>query len=99
MSVDIAAVREALAKAKRLKQVLEVCVVSKRCVYLNDYRIAGNKPWHAENLPQHSLLTDRPSVIAALADPSISNAPQWLSALCDEVEQLRAALAKGSDHG
>ena len=31
----------------------EMVIVSKRCVYLNDYRIAGWKPYVSENLPQH----------------------------------------------
>lgn len=32
---------------------IEICVVGKRCVYINDFRVAGGKPYVSENLPQH----------------------------------------------
>lgn len=34
---------------------IDVCVVGKRCVYLNSHRIAGGKPYISENLPQHEF--------------------------------------------
>ncbi len=34
---------------------ITVDIVGKRCVYLNDYRIAGGKPYVSENLPQRSM--------------------------------------------
>ena len=36
-------------------ELIEVCIVGKRCVYINDYRVAGAKPYVSENLPQHSF--------------------------------------------
>jgi hypothetical protein len=32
---------------------IELSVVGKRCVYLNNLRVAGNKPYISENLPTH----------------------------------------------
>ena len=34
---------------------IEICVVGERCVYINDFRVAGGKPYVSENLPQHSF--------------------------------------------
>lgn len=50
---------------------VEVCVVGKRCVYINDYRIAGGKPYGSENLPQHMLVTTLKEVLAAFSHDEI----------------------------
>lgn len=38
---------------KECDHPISVTVVGRRCVYLNDYRIAGGKPYVSENLPEH----------------------------------------------
>ena len=37
---------------------VELVVVAKRCVYVNDHRICGGKPYVSERLPQHSFTVD-----------------------------------------
>ena len=36
-------------------KTLTVTVVGRRCVYINDYRVAGSKPYVSENLPSWSF--------------------------------------------
>ncbi len=45
---------------------VELTVVSKRCVYLNDFRIAGNKPYVSEDLPQHHFIIPIANVLKAM---------------------------------
>ncbi len=40
-----------------LEQKIAITVVARRCVYVNDHRIAGAKPYVSENLLQHSFTT------------------------------------------
>lgn len=53
------------------EKLVEVSIVGKRCVYLNDYRVAGGKPYFSENLPTHTLTTSLKEVIAAFAEDDI----------------------------
>ena len=39
-------------------KTLTVTVVGRRCVYINDYRVAGSKPYVSENLPSWSFEAD-----------------------------------------
>ena len=52
--------------AKGLETPIEITVVGKRCVYINDYRVAGGKPWVSENLPQHSFNVTLKDILDAL---------------------------------
>jgi hypothetical protein len=45
---------------------IELTVVGTRCVYLNDHRIAGSKPYVSENLSQHSFMVSIDEILAAL---------------------------------
>lgn len=45
---------------------IDVTVVGRRCVYLNDFRIAGSKPYVSENLPQHSFTITVGDVLMAM---------------------------------
>lgn len=55
-------------------KAIEVQVVGKRCVYLNDYRIAGGKPYYTENLPNHRHTTSLKEVLAAFPETDIAAA-------------------------
>lgn len=57
---------ESNALADELAKIIEIVVVSKRCVYINDYRVAGDKPYVSENLPQHSFTVSVQQIINAL---------------------------------
>lgn len=59
----IAAMRPASGE---LVDDVELTIVAKRCVYLNDYRIAGGKPYVSENLPQHSFTVKVSDLLRAL---------------------------------
>lgn len=50
---------------------LEVSVVGRRCVYLNNYRIAGSKPYYSENIPSYNLTANVRDVITALGKEKI----------------------------
>ncbi len=64
-------------------QAIELTVVGKRCVYLNDYRIAGGKPYVSENIPQHSFTITIGDVLAAL--PQVAKALRARAAHSGEI--------------
>ena len=63
---------------------IELVVVGKRCVYLNDFRIAGGKPYVSENLPQHSFSVKISDVLHAI---------QGDAHLADAVALIRETVA------
>jgi len=46
---------------------IEIMIVGTRCVYLNNYRIAGSKPYVSENLPHWIFRTSIEDVLAAFS--------------------------------
>lgn len=50
---------------------IEVSVVGRRCVYVNNYRIAGGKPYVSEGLPSHEFTTTIGEVIDAFTPEDI----------------------------
>lgn len=46
---------KAQPKEPLCEKVISVDVFAKRCVYLNEYRIAGGKPYVSENIPCKSF--------------------------------------------
>ena len=50
---------------------IEICVVGKRCVYINDFRVAGGKPYVSENLPQHSFHVRAQDIFEAFSTDQI----------------------------
>lgn len=55
---------------------IEVVVVGTRCVYINDRRVAGNKPYVSENLPQHSFTCSIGNILDGLPREAVRS---WLS--------------------
>ena len=53
---------------------ISVHVVARRCVYVNDYRIAGGKPYVSENLPTNTLKTTLGDVLRAFSSADIRKA-------------------------
>lgn len=71
-------------------KTLTVTVVGRRCVYINDYRVAGSKPYVSENLPSWSFEADINDLRYAIGRrPSSAN-----KALQSRIEALEAALRK-----
>ena len=69
-------------------KTLTVTVVGRRCVYINDYRVAGSKPYVSENLPSWSFEADINDLRYAIGRrPSSAN-----KALQAENTRLREAL-------
>jgi len=50
---------------------IEVEVVGKRCVYVDNYRIAGGKPYVSEGLPSYTLKTRLRDVLEAFSEADI----------------------------
>ena len=61
-------------RSDTLNKPVEVIVFAKRCVYLNNHRVAGGKPYMSEGLPQHSLRTTLGEVLDAFTDEEITAA-------------------------
>jgi hypothetical protein len=53
------------------EKAVEVCVVGKRCVYVNNYRVAGGKPYVSENLPSHTLTTSLKELLNAFPEKDV----------------------------
>lgn len=49
----------------------DIIIVSKRCVYVNNYRVAGSKPYVSENLPTRSMKTKVRTVLDAFSEREI----------------------------
>ena len=54
-----------------MSKKIEICVVGERCVYINDFRVAGGKPYVSENLPQHSFYVMPEDVFEAFSTAQI----------------------------
>jgi hypothetical protein len=67
---DFNEVYDARPKAMAEKPI-EVSVVGKRCVYVNDYRICGSKPYVSENLPWHDFTTSMGDVLSAFREEDV----------------------------
>ena len=70
---------------------VEVCVVGRRCVYVNSHRIAGGKPYISENLPHHELQTTLGQVLDAFTDQQIRAALREKKARKDYFAAYHAA--------
>jgi hypothetical protein len=68
-------------------RTVEVSAVGKRCVYLNNYRIAGSKPYVSENLPWHDHNTTLGEVLDAFSEEDIRKA-------LDEKAEQRAYIQR-----
>lgn len=87
---DFNAVYDARPKAMQSRPV-EVSVVGRRCVYLNNYRIAGGKPYHSENLPTHELTATLGDIINAFSKEDILAAYAEREASSEYMSAWRAA--------
>ncbi len=61
-------------KLPAIDKPIQITVVGKRCVYINDYRVAGGKPYVSEELPSHDLNTTLGEILSAFDDADISRA-------------------------
>jgi hypothetical protein len=73
---------------------VEVCVVARRCVYVNNRRIAGSKPYISEGLPSHTLKTTLGKVLDAFTEKEIRAALREGKARRDYFAAYHAAKAQ-----
>lgn len=78
-------------------RAIEVYVVGRRCVYVNDYRIAGSKPYFTENLPSHELKTTLGEVLDAFKPAEIRKALAEKKARQDYFAAYHARQAASAD--
>ncbi len=50
---------------------IEILCVGNRCVYINDYRSAGGKPYHSENIPERVFNTPLREILTAFTDEQL----------------------------
>lgn len=50
---------------------IEITIVGKRCVYINDHRVQGAKPYVSENLPHETRTTTVRDVLDAFSVEAI----------------------------
>lgn len=55
----------------KLDRQIEVSVVSTRCVYVNDHRVAGSKPYASEQLAQKNFKTTVREVLDAFTEAEL----------------------------
>jgi hypothetical protein len=79
----------------RDKQI-EITVVGKRCIYVNDYRVAGGKPYLSENLPTHDLSTTLGEILDAFPDATIQAALREKLARQEYIAAYHSARAAAS---
>lgn len=87
------AVRAAAPKQTVRERLIEVEVVAKRCVYVNDYRVAGGKPYVSEQLPSHIIKTSVGDVLDAFTDKEIRAALREAKAMRNYYAAIHAANA------
>ncbi len=84
---------------KCLSEAIEVSVVGCRCVYVNNYRICGGKPYFSENLPSHEFSTTLGDVLSAFSEKQILDALAERKEQSEYLAAYRAARdARQSEH-
>lgn len=46
---------------------IEIVIVGNRCVYINNYRVVGSKPYVSENLPHQTFRVTLAEILDAFA--------------------------------
>lgn len=91
--VDWNAVRDAQPPAPNCDMPVEVEVVARRCVYVNNYRVAGSKPYHGEGLSRHTLQTTLGEVLEAFTEKQIRAALREQKARRDYYALIHTAIS------
>lgn len=73
-----------------LKQPVEILIVEKRCVYINNHRVAGAKPYVSEKLPTLALRTTLGEILAAFPDWEIEAAMAERKAALEDLMKMKA---------
>jgi len=72
---------------------IEITVVGRRCVYINNYRSAGGKPYVSENLPSFDHKTTIGEVLAAFTEKQVRAYLREQKAMRDYFSAYHAARA------
>lgn len=65
---------------------VEITIVGERCVYINNYRVEGGKPYYSENLPQKTKTTAMRKIFDAFSVEEIK-------AYISEKERIEAYMS------
>lgn len=57
---------------EKCSREITIDIVGDRCIYINDYRVQGGKPYHSENLPTKTKKTTVRDVLQAFTDDEIN---------------------------
>jgi hypothetical protein len=57
-----------------MSKPIEIQVVGSRCVYVNDYRVAGGKAWNSEGLPHQTFRTTLSDLLDAFTLKELQDA-------------------------
>jgi hypothetical protein len=71
-----------------------VQVVGTRCVYVNDYRVAGGKPYYSEGLPNQRFKTTIRDVLDAFPDRILEAALREREAQREHTKAWREAAER-----
>ena len=74
---------------------VEISIVEDRCIYINDYRVQGGKPYFSENLPTKNKKAKLRSILEAFSDGEIEaylREKQQRKAYMDGVRALRDVI-------
>lgn len=96
---DFSAYYNARPTEPSLEKVIAVQVVGRRCVYVNDYRVAGGKPYYSENLPNQRFNTTVRQALDAFTDSDLKAALRERKARKNYFAVWHAALAKAREGG
>lgn len=55
----------------KCSKVIDISIVGDRCIYINDYRVQGGKPYVSEGLPQKTKTTTIREVLNAFSAEEI----------------------------
>lgn len=79
------------------ERVIEIRIVGKRCIYINDYRVQGNKPYDSENITTEVRKTTVREVLEAFTEEEINAYLQEkiaIDAYCAGLRNYRDATLK-----
>jgi hypothetical protein len=74
---------------------ITIDIVGKRCVYINDHRVVGGKPYESENLPTDSRTLTIRDVLSAFSDEQLRafmEERQSINSYCSGLRNFRDSM-------
>jgi hypothetical protein len=83
-------------------EMIEISVVGERCIYINDHRVAGGKPYVSENLPRKAKRTPLRDILDAFTEEQILTylaEKHQITSYCAGLRAFRDAATAQCDGG